>query len=125
MESTLFLAHTEADGTLARPALEALAAALSLGGAVTVGLVGVQTQAAANQIAGAGVARFLAAEGEAVQQPRYATDATAAERLCNIAECGVVLAAGTSRWARSLPGVAQRLGGRVDTHVTAIQPQDA
>ena len=40
MESILLLAHTEADGTLAKPALEALTAALDLGGELSVGLVG-------------------------------------------------------------------------------------
>ena len=30
----------------------------------------------------------------------------------------------TSRWARVLPGVAQRLGGRADTHVTGIAVAD-
>src|SRR5205085_5475375 len=36
----------------------------------------------------------------------------------------LVIAAGTSRWARALPGVAYRLGGRVDTHVTAFDAPD-
>ena len=54
MESILFLAHTEADGSLARPALEALAAACSLGGELTVGLVGQATGAAADRIATCG-----------------------------------------------------------------------
>jgi electron transfer flavoprotein alpha subunit len=31
-----------------------------------------------------------------------------------------VIAAGSSRWARALPGVAFRLGGRVDTHATGL-----
>jgi len=35
-----------------------------------------------------------------------------------------VLAPGTSRWARSLPGVAYRLGGRVDTHATGLGTAD-
>ena len=39
MEKILLLAHTESDGTLAKPALEALAAAIGLGGELTVGLV--------------------------------------------------------------------------------------
>ncbi len=56
MESILVLAHTEADGTLAKPALEALAAALALGGELTVGLVGRQVQPAADQAAAAGAA---------------------------------------------------------------------
>ncbi len=81
METILLLAHTEADGSLGKPALEALSAALGLGGALTVGLVGATTQAAADQIAGCGAVRFLAVTGEAFGQPRYATDAAAAEAL--------------------------------------------
>ena len=123
MESILVLAHTEADGSLAKPALEALAAALMLGGAVTVGLAGAITQAAADQIAASGAARILAVTGDAFAQSRYATDAAAAEALCKAAGATIVLAAGTSRWARALPGVAYRLGGRVDTHATAVGAQ--
>ena len=127
MEPILLLAHTEADGTLARPALEALLAALELAcpsgqearSTVTVGLVGAEVQAAADQLAVTG-ARFLAVQGEAFGQPRYSTDAAAAEALCRASDCGIVIAAGTSRWARALPGVAVRLGGRVDTHATGI-----
>ena len=124
MDAILLLAHTEADGTLGKPALEALAAALALGGPVTVGLVGAQVQTAANQVAGSGAVRFLAVQGEAFAEPRYATDAAAAEGLCRAADCQIVLAAGTSRWARALPGAAFRLGGRVDTHATGIASQD-
>ena len=124
MDKILFLAHTEADGTLAKPALEALQAALSLGGPVTVGLAGAATQAGADQVAGCGAERFLAVTGEAFAVPRYATDAAAAEALCRAAGCDVVVAAGTSRWARALPGVAYRLGGRVDTHATSLAVSD-
>ncbi len=85
MEKILLLAHTEADGTLGKPALEALTTALALGGPLTVGLVGAATQPAAGQIAGAGAARFLAVTGEAFAQPRYATDAAAAEAICRAA----------------------------------------
>lgn len=120
MESILVLAHTEADGTLARPALEALAAALALGGEVALGLAGGQTQAAADQVSGCGAVRFLAVEGDCFAESRYSTDAAAAEALCRAADSRIVIAANTSRWARSLPGVAFRLGGRVDTHATAI-----
>ncbi len=120
MENILLLAHTEDDGSLGKPALEALATALSLGGALSVGLVGAATQAAADQIAGCGAVRFLAVTGDAFAQPRYTTDAAAAEALCRAADCPVVLAPGTSRWARALPGVAFRLGGRVDTHATSM-----
>jgi electron transfer flavoprotein alpha subunit len=120
MESLLLLAHTESDGTLARPALEALTAALELGGEVTVGLVGGAVAAAADQIAACGAVRFLGVAGEAFTQPRYATDAAAAEALCRAAGAAIVVAPSTSRWARVLPGVAYRLGGRVDTHATAL-----
>lgn len=120
MEIILFLAHTEPDGSLAKAALETLPAALALGGEVVVGLVGGSTQAGADQIASCGAARFLAVGGEAFTQARYATDAAAAEALCRASGAAVILAPSTSRWARVLPGVACRLGGRVDTHATAI-----
>jgi electron transfer flavoprotein alpha subunit len=120
VEKILLMAHTESDGSLGKPALEALTTALALGGPLTVGLAGAATQVAADQIAGAGAARILAVTGEAFGQPRYATDAAAAEALCRAAGCELVIAAGTSRWARALPGVAYRLGGRVDTHATAL-----
>jgi len=121
MEPILLLVHTEADGTLAKPALEALGAALSLGGGLTVGLVGGEVQSAANQISGAGAKRILGVAGEAFTQPRYATDAAAAEAICRAAGAGMVLAPSTSRWSRALPGVAYRLGGRVDTHSTGLE----
>jgi len=120
METILLLAHTEADGTLAKAALEALAAAKSLGGELHVGLVGVQAQPAADQIAGAGAARILAVCGEPFATARYATDAVAAEALCRASGAAVVMAPTTSRWSRALPGVTFRLNGRVDTHATAV-----
>jgi electron transfer flavoprotein alpha subunit len=120
VENILFLAHTETDGTLAKPALEALAAAVSLGGELTVGLVGLAAGAAADRIAGCGARRFLAVEGEPFAQPRYSTDAAAAEAIARAAAPGLVLAAHTSRWARAMAGVAARLNGRIDTHATRI-----
>ena len=120
MEPILFLAHTEADGSLAKAAREALGAALGLGGSVTVGLIGASVQAAADELAGCGAVRFLAVEGEAFAQARYASDAAAAEALCRAAAPALILAAHTSRWARALPGVAARMSGRVDTHATGI-----
>ncbi|SPE31320.1 Electron transfer flavoprotein alpha subunit-like protein [Candidatus Sulfopaludibacter sp. SbA3] len=118
MESILLLAHAEPDGTLAKPALEALAAALALDGELTVGLVGEMVQPAADQIAAAGAARILGVCGEAFAAARYATDAAAAEALARAAGSAIVLAPATSRWSRAIPGVAFRLGGRVDTHAT-------
>ena len=120
MESILLLAHTEPDGTLAKPALEALAAALALGGELSVGLVGATVEPATNQIAGCGASRFLGVSGESFAQSRYGTDAAAGEALCRASGAAIVIAPSTSRWARALPGVAYRLGGRVDTHVTSL-----
>jgi len=125
METILFLGHTEPDGSLAKSDLEALGAgkalADSLGGTtLIVGLVGAEIRAAANAIAGCGAARFFGVSGPDFAQARYASDTAAAEALCKAAAAAVVIAAGTSRWCRVLPGVAQRLGGRVDTHVTGI-----
>ncbi|MGA2038066.1 MAG: electron transfer flavoprotein subunit alpha [Bryobacteraceae bacterium] len=124
MESILLLAHTEADGTLAKPALEALTAALALGGELTMGLVGGAVEAAANVAAAAGARRILAVTGEPFTQPRYATDAAAAEALARAAGAAIVLAPATARWARALPGVAYRLGGRIDTHATGLAERD-
>jgi electron transfer flavoprotein alpha subunit len=119
VEPILLLAHCEEDGRLAKPALEALGAAIALGGELTVGLVGRDVQPAADQI-GASGARILAVTGPEFTAPRYATDAAAAEALCRAAGAAMVVAPATSRWARVLPGVAYRLGGRVDTHATRL-----
>ncbi len=120
MEKILLLAHTETDGTLAKPALEALAAALALGGELTIGLTGAAIEPAAAQIAGAGAVRILAVCGDAFAAPRYATDAAAAEALARASGAALVLAPSTSRWARAIPGAAFRLNGRVDTHATSL-----
>ena len=129
METILFLAHTETDGSVAKPALEALGAAASLGESLPgsklmVGLVGETIQLAADRIATCGATRFLGVAGAAFASSRYATDAAAAEALAKAAQATLVLAPATSRWHRALPGVAQRLGGRADTHVTGISGSD-
>jgi len=124
VESVLLLAHTETDGSLAKPALEALAAALALEGELAVGLVGGDTAPAAEMVAVAGASRILAVTGAAFAEPRYANDAAAAEALCRAAGSPLVVASGTSRWARALPGVAYRLNGRVDTHATGLALQN-
>jgi electron transfer flavoprotein alpha subunit len=129
METILILLHTDADGSLPRAAREVLQAgstlAESLGGApLVVGLVGDAVQGAADTIAGCGASRFLGVSGPAFAQPRYATDALAAEAVCREAAATLILAPGSSRWARALPGVAHRLGGRADTHATGLSVVD-
>jgi electron transfer flavoprotein alpha subunit len=70
-------------------------------------------------VAGA-ASKLLTVEGEAFAQPRYASDAAACEALCHAAEATLVFAPASSRFARALPGVAYRLGGFADTHITAL-----
>ena len=128
METILVLAHTEPDGTVGRPALEALAAASALaadlGNAPVVvgfvGLGGADVQKAADSIAGCGAARFFGVAGAEFGVARYATDAAAAEAIARAAQATLVIAPATSRWCRTLAGAAARLGGRADNHVTAI-----
>ena len=129
MVTILCLAHVEADGSLGKPALEALGTARSLaaaldGSSLVVGLIGEQVQAAANQIGTCGAAKFLGVSGPEFAASRYATDAAAAEALCRASQATVVVGAGTSRLARCLPGVAQRFNGRADTHVTGVSATD-
>ena len=125
METILLLATTETDGALAKPALEALSAAHSLaagldGSTFRVGLIGATVQPGANQVAGCNAPNVLAVTGPDFAASRYATDAAAAEALCRAAQATIVVAPATSRLSRCLPGVTQRLAGRVDTHVTAV-----
>lgn len=126
METIFVLTHTEPDGSLPKAGLETLAAAVALsrelpGSALAVGLVaGSDAQAAADSIAGCGAARVLAVSGPEFAAARYSTDAAAAEALVRAAGATLILAPGTSRWARCLAGVSGRLNGRADTHVTAI-----
>jgi len=129
METILLLAHTEADGSLAKSAREALHAAATLhkslaGSKLVIGLVGENVQAAANSIAACPATKYLGVSGPDFGQSRYATDAAAAEAICKAAQVTIVVAPATSRMARCLPGVAQRLGGRADAHVTGIAAAD-
>jgi electron transfer flavoprotein alpha subunit len=119
MENILFLAFVEADGSLSKTAFEALGAALELGEPLTAGLIGAEVEAAANAIAGCG-AKILAVSGSEFAPARYASDAAAAEALARRAQASLVLVPSSARSSRVMPGVAYRLGGRVDTHITAI-----
>jgi len=130
MEQILFLTHTEKDGALGKLALEALSGALKLtqeldGSTLTVGLVGGNVQPAAATIAGCGAGAFLGVTGEKFAVSRYVSDAAAFEALVRRREPSIVIAPATSRVSRALPGVAQRVGGRIDTHVTGLQVEGA
>jgi electron transfer flavoprotein alpha subunit len=122
MENILFLSSTESDGSLGKAALETLAAAIELSaqlqGGLTIGLFGATAQPAADAIATCGATRIIAVEGEDFATARYASDAAAAEALGRAAAATIVLAPETSRMARVMAGVARRLQGAIDTHVT-------
>lgn len=121
VEATLVLLHPEPDGTLGKHALETVGAVTSLSDTeLTIGLAGGDVQRSADQIAACGARRFLAVAGDGFVQPRYGTDAAAAEALARAAQATLVLAPATSRWNRVLAGVSHRLGGRVDSHVTGL-----
>jgi electron transfer flavoprotein alpha subunit len=125
METILLLAHTETDGSLAKSAREAKKAAGTLfkalpGAKLCIGLIGENIPAAANSIAACPATTYFGVTGAEFTQARYATDVAAAEAICKAAQASIVIVPATSRWNRVLAGVAQRLGGRVDTHVTGV-----
>ena len=124
-ESILVLTHADEMGSaLTKGSLEAVAAgkelAARLGVSLTIGVVAVDAKTAAQALAGSG-ARVLGVCGEAFAQARYGSDAAACEALCKAAGATIVLLAGGSRFARVAAGVAHRLGGSVDTHITSIR----
>jgi electron transfer flavoprotein alpha subunit len=124
IESLLVLTHADESGsTLTKPSLEAVTAGLELAArlsaTLTIGIVAVDATAAASAVAAAGV-RLLAVSGEAFAQARYASDAAAVEALSRAANATIVVAPGSSRFTRVAAGVAHRLDGFIDTHITAL-----
>ncbi len=124
MESILVLTHVDEGGSaLTRASLEVVTAgqelAARLSAQLTIGMVAAEPEALAQSLPSAG-SRLLAVAGEAFAQPRYASDAAACEALCRAAQATLVLAPEGSRFARVMAGVAHRLGGAIDTHITAI-----
>ncbi len=129
MEKILFLAHTQDDGTLPNVAREALAAAVDLtqkipGSSLSVGLIGQEAKPAADAVAACGAARFLAVTGTEFAASRYASDVAAVEALVSEAQATLIVAPATIRFSRALPGAAQRLQGRIETHVSGLDVVD-
>jgi len=124
MESILVLIHADESGaTLTKASLETVTAgkelSARLGTQLTIGIVAADASVPANAVANAG-AKLLAAQGPAFAQPRFASDAAACEALCRAAQATIVLAPQSSRFARVMAAVAHRLGGVIDTHITAL-----
>jgi electron transfer flavoprotein alpha subunit len=128
-KNILLLAHLDESGNgLPKAAGEALGAAVELAkqlnASFSIGLIGGDVQAAADSVVNSGAQRLLAVTGSDFAQPRFASDLLAAEALCRAASAGLILAPATSRFLRALPGLAHRLNGRVDTHITSLQVVD-
>lgn len=123
-KNILFLAHVDESGvSLPKVAYEVLGGAVEVaqaaGATLTIGLVGEEIRDAANTVAGAGL-RMVGVSGADFAYPRYATDAAAVEAICRAVAPEIVIAPATSRFLRVVPGVAARLNGQVDTHITNI-----
>jgi electron transfer flavoprotein alpha subunit len=121
MESILVLTHADETGSaLTKASLEAITAGLELAARLSAPLtIGIVAADATNLTKGLPSA-VLTISGEPFAQPRYATDAAACEALCRASAATLVLAPGSSRFARVAAGVAHRLNGLIDTHITAI-----
>jgi electron transfer flavoprotein alpha subunit len=90
--------------------------AARLSASLTIGIVAADPEKLARGLP----ADAIAVSGEAFAQSRYATDASACEALCRAAQPTLVLAPNSSRFARVMAGVAHRLGGAIDSHITSI-----
>jgi electron transfer flavoprotein alpha subunit len=129
MESILVLTHADESGAaLTRGSLEAVTAgrelAARLSATLAIGIVAADATSAAIAV-GSADARIFAVSGEAFAQARYGTDAAACEALCRAAQATLVLAPMSSRFARVAAGVAHRLSGAIDTHITRIAGADS
>jgi len=129
MESIFVLMHAgESGSALTRHSLEAVTAgkelAVRLGAPLTIGIVAADANRVASAVMHAGP-RLLAVQGEAFAQARFASDAAACEALCRAAQATIVVAPQSSRFARVMAAVAHRLGGFIDTHVTALAGADS
>lgn len=125
MDTILVLVHTEEDGALPKSAFEAVTAAKTLaeglpGSAMAVGVVGANADAAVAQFAASGATKFYTVTGVDFERPRYGSDTAAAEAVAKAAGASIVVAPASSRWSRVMSGVAYRLGGQADTHITGV-----
>lgn len=121
----LLVVHVdEAGDGLPRVAFEALGAAVHLvkdvSASLAVGIFGERTQKAADSVASVGT-EIITVSGTNFAHPRYSTDAAAVEAICREVSADVVIGPATSRLLRVMPGVAHRMQGQVDTHITAIE----
>jgi electron transfer flavoprotein alpha subunit len=126
MENLLVLTHADETGSaLTKASLECVTAGLELAARLSAPLtIGIIAADATNLTDGL-PSKVLIVSGEAFGQPRYATDAAACEALCRASAATIILAPSSSRFARVAAGVAHRLKGEIDTHITAIGGTDS
>ncbi len=120
MDSLFVLLHVDENGQFPNAALEAVTAVKDLNVPFSIGVFGGAVQDGANRLADAGAETVYGVEGEPFKTSRYATDAAAAQALVKKADAKLVVAPHTPRLARIVGGVAARLDGVVDTHVSAL-----
>jgi len=125
VQNILFLAHVDESGKgMPRVALEVITAAQDAArlasASLVIGIVGGEISDAADSVARIG-APIVGVCGADFAHPRYATDAAALEAICRAVGSDIVIAPATSRFLRVIPGVAQGLGGQVDTHITSLE----
>ncbi len=130
METILFLAHAEADGSLGRAALETLTGAVRLqqqlpDAKLVAGCLGGDVRAAIAAMSACGATAFYEVSGPDFAMSRYASDAAALEAICRASKATIVVAPATARFNRTIPGVAQRLGGCIDTHANGFSVEGA
>ena len=127
MSDILLILHTEDGGSFSKSAMESITTASDLsskmGNTFAVGIIGAGASAAADSIAGCGAEKFCVVEDEAVAVSRYATDVKAAEALIKATGAKIVLAPGTSRFVRCMPGAAFRAGAAIDTHIVSLDAE--
>ncbi len=128
MEHVLVIINEETQGTLPKTARECLTAgkdiADMMGADLTVAIVAKDPGRIANEIGDCGAQRFVGISAEMFAAPRYVTDCALVQAVGEKIGADVILAPGTSRWNRVLPGVAYRLNGRADLHVNRVFQQD-
>jgi electron transfer flavoprotein alpha subunit len=129
MSAVLVVLFAEKEGEpLRKQGLEAVAAAKSvaesLGNELVVGVIGGAVQAAADRVAGCGAAKVVGVAGPEFADGRYVSDAAAAEAIAKQVAPAIVIGAAGSRWNRVVAGLAQRLDGRADSHITGLEVQD-
>ena len=125
-ESILVLTHADETGSsLTKASLEAVSGGQGTGGAAEFAArnwdrcggcsdCGPRSRSTLTRV-------YLASRVRRSRKRATRADAAACEALCKAAQATIVLAPESSRFARVAAGVAHRLGGSIDTHITSIR----